>query len=465
MSKNNIRKIIAKPIQEQIPKYANKKFGALVRSRLESTKYGEQCLVIDSDAIQTLVQATEASIATKLSTSNREKFKSYLRTELIKMKKPVPRALRTGYWDSFMQSFSPKLVWDVNLIYTGRSFSVIRKNIKEIITNWLDKNYLGDQFDGSTWSKSINLDHGKKDSSITMMAMGSGGMSAAKRRIRDPKTFDLFEKTLKTNLNSSVAIKIKNKKQAKKIKDRLLNIVTNWDQVVNYRGQFKAGIGMVITPVSGEENSDSSKLEKLEVQILEESLVKAFQSLNINVTNIQGSSSLNQKAQKVLWDTLTGQLKKGWTKKTDLKGIKLKTNTKISNSLKISSDFKSRRVPISRTTEGKRTSNTQRSLLALQNLLNAQLSSAVEQNMVSPSLQYRTGRFADSVEVTNITTTRSGYPRIEYDYQRDPYQVFESSGAFPWNIPSDRWPSLIIDKSIRDIARQIITGRFYTTRR
>ena len=84
--------------------------------------------------------------------------------------------------------------------------------------------------------------------------------------------------------------------------------------------------------------------------------------------------------------------------------------------------------------------------------------------MNSPALVNRTGRFAESVKITDIVKTRKGYPSIGYTYQRDPYQVFEEGvGTAPW-ANGKRDPRALIDKSIREIAAGFAIGRFYTRR-
>ena len=85
--------------------------------------------------------------------------------------------------------------------------------------------------------------------------------------------------------------------------------------------------------------------------------------------------------------------------------------------------------------------------------------------MRSPALVNRTGRFANSVRLTDIIQTPRGYPSFGYTYQKDPYEVFEmgAQGSAPWATP-DRDPRFLIDKSIREIAAQFAIGRFYTRR-
>ena len=81
--------------------------------------------------------------------------------------------------------------------------------------------------------------------------------------------------------------------------------------------------------------------------------------------------------------------------------------------------------------------------------------------MGDPRLNYRTGRFASSVRITDIATTPKGFPSIGYTYQKNPYQTFElgqNQGS------PDYDPRKLIDASIREIAAQLAIGRFFTRR-
>jgi hypothetical protein len=96
-------------------------------------------------------------------------------------------------------------------------------------------------------------------------------------------------------------------------------------------------------------------------------------------------------------------------------------------------------------------------------LINKALPDTVRKNMQSPALVNRTGRFAESVQVTDIVKTPKGFPSIGYTYQRNPYQVFEEGSSGNW-ANGNRDPRDLIDKSIREIAAQFAIGRFYTRR-
>jgi hypothetical protein len=99
--------------------------------------------------------------------------------------------------------------------------------------------------------------------------------------------------------------------------------------------------------------------------------------------------------------------------------------------------------------------------LYLIGVLNQQLPRTIAKNMGDPRLNYRTGRFASSVQVTDIATTAKGFPSIGYTYDKFPYQTFEP-GYRQGSVERD--PRKLIDASIREIATQFAIGRFYTRR-
>jgi hypothetical protein len=96
-------------------------------------------------------------------------------------------------------------------------------------------------------------------------------------------------------------------------------------------------------------------------------------------------------------------------------------------------------------------------------LINAKLPSTVRKNMGAPRLENQTGRFASSVRMVDATITPQGFPSLGYTYQKQPYGVFEStSGSRFASIERD--PRTLIDKSIREIAAELVTMRLYTRR-
>jgi len=105
--------------------------------------------------------------------------------------------------------------------------------------------------------------------------------------------------------------------------------------------------------------------------------------------------------------------------------------------------------------------NTTLNLNALKAQINARLSMTIIKNMGTPALENRTGRFARSAIVTDVTQTSKGFPSIGYTYQKYPYQTFEP-GFKQGSVQRD--PRTLIDRSIREIASELLVGRFYTRR-
>ena len=108
------------------------------------------------------------------------------------------------------------------------------------------------------------------------------------------------------------------------------------------------------------------------------------------------------------------------------------------------------------------TAQTQVSPIALRNILNEALPMQVAKNMGSPALNYRTGRFANSVRVEHAARGQRGGLHIDYTYMRDPYETFE-----PGNKQGSTYrnPKKLIGDSIRELAIGIIGKQPHTIRR
>ena len=100
--------------------------------------------------------------------------------------------------------------------------------------------------------------------------------------------------------------------------------------------------------------------------------------------------------------------------------------------------------------------------LALASLIEDALPKVVKSNMGVPALVNRTGRFAESAEVRNVTMGPRGATVAEYTYQKNPYQTFEPGFE---QGSTYRDPRKIIGQSIRQIAQGIMKDKFIRTRR
>lgn len=103
----------------------------------------------------------------------------------------------------------------------------------------------------------------------------------------------------------------------------------------------------------------------------------------------------------------------------------------------------------------------QESPIDLVTLLNARLRDAIVNNMGTGNrtdvLNYRTGRFADSVEVNRVSVSRQGMITAFYTYMKNPYATFSRGGV--QEFPRSRDPKILISKSIREVAQTLVTNQ------
>ena len=111
---------------------------------------------------------------------------------------------------------------------------------------------------------------------------------------------------------------------------------------------------------------------------------------------------------------------------------------------------------------GPKMAKTAKNPMALANLLNKALPKAIAEKMTAPALVYRTGRFAQSAEVTDVAVGPRGGTFIDYTYMKDPYQTFEPGFA---KGSTYRDPRRLIGGTVRELAQSIMSKRFVNVRR
>lgn len=208
-------------------------------------------------------------------------------------------------------------------------------------------------------------------------------------------------------------------------------------------------------------NQLKGSIEEKEFLNSAQTLLTSFVTNNIDWANQKGSNS----AVDIVIAELT---------KTAIKSGAKAKNPKVSKP-------KSERVKITKKTKGKKpvalnldvdpidsipTDNKKsaKNWNSLISIINAKLTSKVLENMKFPRLVNRTGTFAGSAKVVGVEISKAGNPTFVFDYERNPYDVFDKTvGKEPWNTPT-RDPSTLVSMSIREIVRGLATERFYTRR-
>ena len=241
-----------------------------------------------------------------------------------------------------------------------------------------------------------------------------------------------------------------------------VNITMDHSQHITARGKLKKSYTAIMSGQLAEINMQDAQQEKAALAELIASVEKEYSSI---VTQ-EGSDSLLEAIESV---AVKGNFKGKHLK--HVKGVKpklvsksqgsgtSKQTRKQKNSIGIISGSAAPKIKQQKTKRG-----ISSSPLRLIGLINKELPDTVRKNMQEPGLQNRTGRFAESVKLTDVIQTPKGYPSFGYTYQKNPYQVFEMGrGQAPWASP-ERDPRKVIDRSIREIAAQFAIGRFYTRR-
>ena len=179
----------------------------------------------------------------------------------------------------------------------------------------------------------------------------------------------------------------------------------------------------------------------------------------IDISQIKGSPTLQEDITKQLVDVLDPKKKqKKSSSKTSSRSKGGGRNVKLKRPKKPKATLSTK---VAAGAAARKTKDTGFSQVKLYAALNTRINAVVAKNMDLPGLEYQTGRFASGVKNTDVRKTRQGFPSIGYTYQLYPYQTFEPGFA---QGSIDRDPSKLIDRSIREIAAQMVTGRLYTRR-
>ena len=212
-------------------------------------------------------------------------------------------------------------------------------------------------------------------------------------------------------------------------------------------------VAIVVTIQSKELNNELSAYElKIGKEIQKIANSKAFAE---ELLNTPGSNTILEDITEGLIAALHGKTFKGYHSRKPVNKL-----TKDIPKPKFASVSRPAKVPPIRSVQGQFYS-----LASLQVLLNMHLQNVVSANMGDEGykggqrriLNYRTGRFASSVQVERLSQSREGMISAFYSYMKNPYQTFEP--GFAQGSPKTRDPKLLIAKSIKEIAATKVANR------
>ena len=201
---------------------------------------------------------------------------------------------------------------------------------------------------------------------------------------------------------------------------------------------------VLVMPELGVDNISKAEEKKLR-RNFEIELDKFVEDYGDSIVDIANSKSYMQAIDAVIDGVIAGGKKS--RKKFESTNI-LSNEGKVPKAKKP----KVKRLPPLRDVKGRFTSAA-----SIQQLLQAQIAEQVKDNMgLGGALVNRTGRFAESVTITNVTQTRQGSLTTFYNYMKYPYQTFERGFK---QGSTRRDPRLLIHKSIREIAQKLVHNK------
>lgn len=173
----------------------------------------------------------------------------------------------------------------------------------------------------------------------------------------------------------------------------------------------------------------------------------------VNVYDLKGSPSAKDLALDLIENAILG--KKSSINTNTTVTVKGNKSTKVVLPSKSKKPSKTEKVlvPKLRNIKGQFTS-----VINIEALIRARLRETIQKNMVAPRLVNRTGRFASSVKLESVEN-RQGTLTAFLSYMKYPYATFEPGNK---QGSASRSPSSLIDKSVRDIAKSIVTARMKT---
>ncbi len=311
-------------------------------------------------------------------------------------------------------------------------------------------------FIGSTGREKIsNKDGSEKKSIMHFFDAGHEKNAGVFERHLDSATTSIMNE-----LNKNIS------KDSEKERLRIINTLKDFGINISTE-KIDSKDTIIIRVESASQNRSDGQKSGLRSRNLKKKILEFLS--NPEFADVTASDSLKEKQIKILINSALEPFRDSASIKVSGKRRTIKNKTTVQKK-KARPKIKSSALTINakvRVKGRKRRQNTSTStseLLRMIAMINKRLPDVVRKNMQEPALQNRTGRFADSVEVTEVVPTPKGFPSVGYTYRKNPYQVFEmGQGEPPWATP-ERDPRKLIDRSIREVAAQLAMGRLFTRR-
>ena len=218
----------------------------------------------------------------------------------------------------------------------------------------------------------------------------------------------------------------------------------------------------VMIPLTKDTNAkQATNYENEQAKLLQQELTRrANDTSNDSLFEVEGSFSVERMCQEIIAAKLLGK-----------RAPKYKDNQRfVMQKPKIVTKRRKRKLKDPKAAEKRHIRSQLKAAKArelnptsLLNLLNKKLPQEIQKNMKAPGLQNQTGRFANSIRAIKYIQGKGKMPTIQYTYDIDPYQVFETGGKGDSRWATEaRDPRILIDKTIREIVATMMLEKFPT---
>lgn len=229
--------------------------------------------------------------------------------------------------------------------------------------------------------------------------------------------------------------------------------------VNQFKGSIAKSIKTSFTALLDQMMEDPEGLPKILNTALEKALKQEFTKADFLrlFPNIQASKTYNEVLRDIVTSIIRGNKPSNYKAKSAPVVSKKSTNISVSASSLSPKKIRVKEQPIKEVIK----KDPQLELTSIAAYINTNLAERIQQNMGAGSrsdiLNYRTGRFANSVKVERMSQSREGMITAFYSYMKNPYATFSTGGK--QEFPKTRDPKLLISKSIREIAATKVANR------